>query len=207
VDAALDALAATGGMPEPVQEGNVGGGTGMICHDFKGGIGTALRRLPADAGGFIVGVLVQANHGLRSTLTIAGVPVGREIPDLLPELDESPPSGSSITVVVGTDAPLLPHQLDRLARRSALGVGVVGGRGDDFSGDLCVTFSTAARYRSQPATDPDGRNGDDRPHRRLALRRGASHRRDDDRDRRQRRSRHPHQCLQEVLDRYNRLDQ
>ena len=92
VDAALDALAATGGASEPVPEGNVGGGTGMICHEFKGGIGTSSRRLPADAGGFIVGVLVQANHGLRSTLTIAGVPVGREITDLLPEVDESPGS-------------------------------------------------------------------------------------------------------------------
>ena len=89
-------------------------------------------------------MLVQANHGLRSTLTIAGVPVGREITDLLPELAASSRGpGSSIIVVIGTDAPMLPHQLDRLARRTALGVGAVGGRGDDFSGEITMAFSTA----------------------------------------------------------------
>jgi L-aminopeptidase/D-esterase-like protein len=151
VDTALDALAAAGGRPAPVPEGNVGGGTGMICHQFKGGIGTSSRRLPADEGGYTVGVLVQANHGLRDTLTIAGVPVGKEITDLLPDIHASLGARaharldrtSSIIVVVGTDAPLLPHQLDRLARRAALGIGTTGGRGDDPSGDIGVAFSTA----------------------------------------------------------------
>ena len=110
-----------------------------------------IRRLPAEAGGYTVGVLVQANHGLRDTLTIAGVPVGKEITDLMPELHPTPGTRSrvrlgktsSIIVIVGTDAPLLPHQLDRLARRAALGIGIVGGRGDDTSGDIGIAFSTA----------------------------------------------------------------
>ena len=148
VDTALNALTAAGGQAAPVAEGNVGGGTGMVCHEFKGGIGTASRRLPAEAGGYTVGVLVQANHGVRHTLTIAGVPVGKEITDLLPEIAsparQSPlGKSSSIIVVVGTDAPLLPHQLDRLARRAALGIGLVGGRGEDPSGDIIMAFSTA----------------------------------------------------------------
>jgi len=120
----------------------------MVCHEFKGGIGTASRRLPAEAGGYTIGVLVQANHGTRRTLTIAGVPVGKEITDLLPEIPSAArqsPLGktSSIIVVVGTDAPLLPHQLDRLARRAALGIGLVGGRGEDPSGDIIMAFSAA----------------------------------------------------------------
>jgi D-aminopeptidase len=129
----------------PVAEGNVGGGTGMICHGFKGGIGTASRVLRTEDGGYTIGVLVQANYGSREFLTIAGVPVGREITDLrrvstLPPLDEDT---GSIIVVVATDAPLLPHQLKRLARRVPLGIGIVGGRGGNSSGDIFIAFSTA----------------------------------------------------------------
>jgi len=123
-----------------VEEGNVGGGTGMICHQFKGGIGTASRRLSEDEGGYVVGVLVQANYGLRPLLTVAGVPVGHEIPDLLPAISGD---GGSIIVVVATEAPLLPHQLKRLARRVPLGIARVGGVGGDSSGDIFVAFSTA----------------------------------------------------------------
>jgi D-aminopeptidase len=132
-----------------VQEGNVGGGTGMVAHRFKGGIGTASRVLDADDGGYTIGVLVQANYGRRELLHIAGVPVGREIPDLLPK-DGGPADGTgSIIVVVATDAPLLPHQLKRLARRAGLGVGVVGGRGENSSGDLFIAFSTANRENAK----------------------------------------------------------
>lgn len=124
-----------------VQEGGVGGGTGMICHGFKGGIGTASRVLRRRAGGYTVGVLVQANYGSRRNLTIAGVPVGREINDLRPERD--PKGDGSIIVVVATDAPLLPHQLKRLARRVPLGIARVGGLGTNGSGDIFIAFSTA----------------------------------------------------------------
>jgi D-aminopeptidase len=112
VDAALDALAAAGGTPAPVPDGNVGGGTWMICHDFKGGIATASRRLPEESGGYTVGVLVQANHGLRRGLTIAGVPVGREITDLLPEIHPPAQTGSP-----GQDQ--LDHRGDRHGRTAA----------------------------------------------------------------------------------------
>src|SRR5512146_2881717 len=159
VDRALDGAA--GGR---VPEGNVGGGTGMICHQFKGGIGTASRKLSADAGGYTVGVLVQCNYGRRSRLTVLGAPVGGEIPDLLPcntldggaeRLPQCTGAGAtvpgashddgsgSIIIVIATDAPLMSHQLDRLARRAALGVGRMGGLGEDSSGDLFVSFSTA----------------------------------------------------------------
>ena len=127
-----------------VAEGNVGGGTGMVTHGFKGGTGTSSRVLAPAEGGYTVGVLVQANYGRRDLLHIAGVPVGREIPDLMPERgkrDED--GGGSIIVVVATDAPLLPHQLKRLARRVSLGIGVVGGRGENTSGDIFIAFSTA----------------------------------------------------------------
>ena len=130
----------------PVAEGNVGGGTGMICHQFKGGIGTASRVLPANAGGYTVGVLVQCNYGLRPYLRIAGVPVGQEIPDLLPgpvRAGSNDEENGSIIVVVATDAPLLPHQLKRIATRVALGVGRSGGYGGNSSGDIFVAFSTA----------------------------------------------------------------
>jgi D-aminopeptidase len=127
----------------PVAEGNVGGGTGMVTHRFKGGIGTSSRRLSIESGGYTVGVLVQANYGRRELLHIAGVPVGEEITDLLPKKGGAADGTGSIIVVVATDAPLLPHQLKRLARRAALGIGVVGGRGENTSGDLFVAFSTA----------------------------------------------------------------
>jgi L-aminopeptidase/D-esterase-like protein len=122
-----------------VAEGNAGGGTGMISYGFKGGIGTASRKLDS----YTVGVLVQSNHGRRNRLTIAGVPVGREIPDLLPRPGEHPDGQGSIIIVVATDAPLLPHQIERLARRAALGVGRVGGAGENSSGDIFIAFSTA----------------------------------------------------------------
>jgi len=140
VFAALDSA-----MAGPVAEGNVGGGTGMICHGFKGGIGTASRRLTAEEGGYTVGVLVQANYGARRHLTIAGVPVGEEIPDLLPEIQMGPPpmGAGSIIAVVGTDAPLLPHQLKRIAQRVGLGIARVGGMGSNSSGDIFLAFSTA----------------------------------------------------------------
>jgi L-aminopeptidase/D-esterase-like protein len=127
----------------PVAEGNVGGGTGMVCHQFKGGIGTASRVLGADEGGYTIGVIVQANYGSRDLLTIAGVPVGREITDLRPVSTPPDADAGSIIVVVATDAPLLPHQLKRLARRVPLGIGLVGGRGGNTSGDIFMAFSTA----------------------------------------------------------------
>ena len=136
--AALEAASAG-----PVEEGNVGGGTGMICHGFKGGIGTASRILPR-IGDWVVGVLVQANHGRRSRLSVNGVPVGKEIPASevpLPQGDRAPRAGS-IIVIVGTDAPLLPHQCERLAQRAGLGVARVGGAGEHSSGDLFLAFST-----------------------------------------------------------------
>jgi L-aminopeptidase/D-esterase-like protein len=131
--------------PGPVAEGNVGGGTGMVCHGFKGGIGTSSRVLAPAEGGYTVGVLVQANYGSRETLTIAGVPVGREITDLTPERGPTAAKDGSIIVVVGTDAPLLPHQLERLVKRVALGLALAGGRGNDSSGDIFIAFSTANR--------------------------------------------------------------
>jgi L-aminopeptidase/D-esterase-like protein len=130
--------AASGRVPE----GSVGGGTGMICHGFKCGIGTASRL----AGGYTVGALVQANYGSRSELTIAGVPVGREIADLTRRRAASPGDGAregSIIAVVATDAPLLPHQLERLARRVPMGIARVGGTASNGSGDLFIAFSTA----------------------------------------------------------------
>jgi D-aminopeptidase len=156
---ALDAASAGA-----VAEGNVGGGTGMRCHGFKGGIGTASRVLAQDAGGYTVGVLVQCNYGARRELRVAGVPVGEEITDLLPCVSLADPSvrsgvprcneppaprpgdddgAGSIIIVVATDAPLLPHQLKRLATRASLGVGRMGGRGENSSGDIFVAFSTA----------------------------------------------------------------
>ncbi len=138
--AALD-QASTG----EVKEGNVGGGTGMVCHQFKGGIGTASRLLEHDSGSYILGVLVQANYGIRRALTIAGVPVGKEITDLMPNWDplKVEEDQGSIIVVVATDAPLLPHQLKRLARRVPLGISRLGGYGGNGSGDIFIAFSTA----------------------------------------------------------------
>jgi D-aminopeptidase len=129
-----------------VAEGNIGGGTGMVCHRFKGGIGTASRKLNDKNGGFTVGVLVQANYGDRESFTVAGVPVGQNINDLMPVLGPGMSeinSGGSIIVVVATDAPLLPHQLKRLARRVPVGITKVGGYGSNSSGDIFIAFSTA----------------------------------------------------------------
>lgn len=143
VFAALDSAA--GGA---VTEGSVGGGTGMICHEFKGGIGTSSR---VTSAGHTVGVLVQANYGLRGQLRIAGAPVGREIP----EGAVRPAETGSIIVVIATDAPVLPHQLKRLARRASLGLGRMGSVSGDGSGDIFLAFSTANAVpatRGQPGT-------------------------------------------------------
>ncbi len=133
---ALD-QAATG----PVAEGNVGGGTGMVAHQFKGGIGTSSRKFLIEGASYTVGVLVQANYGGREGLTIAGVPVGREITDLMPKRASA--DTGSIIVVVATDAPLLPHQLKRVVKRASLGIGKNGGIGGNSSGDIFIAFSTA----------------------------------------------------------------
>jgi L-aminopeptidase/D-esterase-like protein len=128
-----------------VEEGSVGGGTGMICNGYKGGIGTSSRRLEAARGGYTVGALVQCNYGSRQNLRIAGIPVGREIPSEDPyayqpsEISER----GSIIVVIATDAPLLPHQLKRLARRVSLGLGRNGSISGNGSGDIFIAFSTA----------------------------------------------------------------
>jgi len=141
-----EALAkASGG---PVEEGAVGGGTGMICHGFKGGIGTASRVTDAKDGGYTVGVLVQANHGWRERLSVDGAPVGRVIghdvvPDPYEELPDSAAGAGSIIVVCATDAPLLPHQCRRIAQRASLGIARTGGGGEHSSGDILIAFSTA----------------------------------------------------------------
>lgn len=132
---------------QPIAEGNVGGGTGMVCFEFKGGTGTASRTVAADNGGFTVGVLVQANFGVRWQLTLGGKPLGRLINEQAPYTDgrnvyDHGDTGSIIGIVA-TDAPLLPHQLDRLAKRAALGVARVGGTANNGSGDLFLAFSTA----------------------------------------------------------------
>jgi D-aminopeptidase len=129
-----------------VVEGNVGGGTGMICNEFKGGIGTSSRKLPPRNGGYTVGVLVQCNYGVRDNLRIAGAPVGREIRDDLVWSAKNRTSGNelgSIIVVVATDAPLIPTQLKRLAKRVTLGLGRDGSISGNGSGDIFIAFSTA----------------------------------------------------------------
>jgi D-aminopeptidase len=176
VDAAI-ASAASGS----VAEGNVGGGTGMICHEFKGGIGTASRRVPEKDGGWTVGALVQANYGSRELLRIDGVPVGQEIPttDVASPWDEAErledaalaamglfgdhpatsqragPGGGSIIVVLATDAPLLPHQCERLAQRASLGIARMGGIASHGSGDLIIAFATGNRGLSRTAGERD----------------------------------------------------
>ena len=138
----FDAL--DGATSGPVAEGNVGGGTGMIIHGFKGGIGTSSRTLTEQQGGYTVGALVQGNYGGRSQLRIAGVPVGKEITDLTLERGQpNDDDAGSIIVVVITDAPVLPHQLKRIVKRVALGIGVMGGRGGNSSGDIFIALSTA----------------------------------------------------------------
>jgi D-aminopeptidase len=135
----------------PVEEGNVGGGTGMICNEFKGGIGTSSRVLPAKLGGYTVGVLVQCNYGRRSQLRIAGVPVGKEISDHLVRDEDI----GSIIIVVATDAPLIPTQLKRMVRRASLGLGRVGSFSGDGSGDIFIAFSTANPGAADPKTVRD----------------------------------------------------
>ncbi|WP_426244677.1 P1 family peptidase [Nocardioides sp. LHG3406-4] len=136
----------------PIAEGNVGSGTGMVSHGFKGGIGTASRVVGED--GFTVGVLVQANHGWRSRLAINGAPVGRMIgPDevplpQVPGLDAGQEGGGSVIVIVATDAPLLPHQCRRLAQRASLGIARTGGAGEHASGDLFLAFATGNRIET-----------------------------------------------------------
>jgi D-aminopeptidase len=140
--AAFDSAAGGG----PIAEGNVGGGTGMICHEFKGGTGTASRVVVEDGVRYTVGALVQANYGLRGALRIDGVPVGREIgPEIVPAQwrQAAPQEGGSIIVVLATDAPLLPIQCQRLARRATTGLAWVGGMGSNGSGDIFIAFSTA----------------------------------------------------------------
>ena len=136
--AALDA--ATGG---PVAEGNVGGGTGMVCHEFMGGIGTASRQVGGDDRTWRVGALVQANYGLRALLRVDGVPVGREIGlDTVPSARAEQGDAGSIIVILATDAPLLPIQCQRLARRATTGLAWAGGIGANSSGDIFLAFST-----------------------------------------------------------------
>ncbi len=137
-----DALAALANASDgPLAEGNVGGGNGMICYGFKGGTGTASRRLEIDGELYSLGVLVQANHGQRAWLKVLGVPVGEQ-------WDEDVPAGldrerGSIIVLLATDAPLLPHQLKRLAQRAGLGIALGGTPGGNNSGDIFLAFSTA----------------------------------------------------------------
>jgi D-aminopeptidase len=165
LDAALEG--ATGG---PVAEGSVGGGTGMSCHEFKGGIGTASRVVPAEAGGFTVGALVQANYGARELLRIDGVPIGEAIPttevpspwDAADALARArglrgaslPPGSGSIIVVLATDAPLLPHQCERLAQRAGIGIARMGGIASTTSGDLFIAFATGNRGLPGPEATP-----------------------------------------------------
>ncbi|TNE60500.1 MAG: S58 family peptidase [Alphaproteobacteria bacterium] len=141
----------------PVTEGGVGGGTGMICHEFKGGIGTASRITEAGTGTYTVGVLVQANYGIRDTLTIAGVPVGQYLRSDMVYQQPAAPNGDtgSIIIIVATDAPLLPHQLKRLAKRAGMGLARVGSYAGNGSGDIFAAFSTANRNAQQagPATE------------------------------------------------------
>ena len=130
----------------PVAEGNVGGGTGMKAFGFKAGIGTSSRVVGDEHGGYTVGALVQANHGMRERLSIDGVPVGRELPrTLIPGPDRTPAGGGSVIVVLATDAPLLPHQCRRLAQRATIGVARTGGGGENDSGDIFLAFAVGNR--------------------------------------------------------------
>jgi L-aminopeptidase/D-esterase-like protein len=130
----------------PVEEGNVGGGTGMLCYEFKGGTGTSSRKIPEKLGGWTIGALAQTNFGRRFQLTIAGVPVGQHLKDdTIWTSGESPfrQDDGSLIVVIATDAPLLPHQLKRLAKRASLGMARTGSLGGNGSGDIFLAFSTA----------------------------------------------------------------
>ncbi|KGE04382.1 DmpA family aminopeptidase [Pseudohaliea rubra] len=147
-----------------VAEGNVGGGTGMIAFAFKGGIGTASRRVPIGESSYTVGVLLQANHGKREDLLIAGVPVGREIGDLMPTRAQAAADKNSLVIILATDAPLTATQLRRLARRAALGVGRGGSIGGYMSGELALAFSTgntvAIGQQQQTLTSPTAWHGE-----------------------------------------------
>jgi D-aminopeptidase len=162
VEAALGAAA-----DGPVPEGNVGGGTGMICHEFKGGIGTASRLVAEADGGWTVGVLVQANYGEREQLRIDGVPVGEAIPvsdvpsphaaeERLARARLPEPGAGSIIIIVATDAPLLPHQCDRVAQRASLGLARMGSTANHSSGDLILVFATGNRGLTSAEARGDG---------------------------------------------------
>ncbi len=143
--AALD-----GAASGPIAEGNVGGGTGMICHEFKGGTGTASRLVEEGGARYTVGALVQANYGSRDLFRVDGVPVGREIgPDIVPSHRTMPREAGSIIVILATDAPLIPIQCQRLARRATTGLSWVGGIGANGSGDIFLAFSTANHIRQE----------------------------------------------------------
>jgi L-aminopeptidase/D-esterase-like protein len=132
-----------------IAEGNVGGGTGMMCFGFKGGTGTSSRVFKIKDSTYTVGAIVQSNFGAKRNLSIAGVPVGIELKDTLNYVFNAPPKSrrqegdGSIIVIIATDVPLLPHQLKRIAQRIPLGIGIVGGRGSNGSGDIFLAFSTA----------------------------------------------------------------
>jgi len=159
VFAGLDGAAAG-----PVAEGNVGGGTGMIAYGFKGGIGTASRVISVGGQEYVVGVLLQANHGMRRTLRIAGVPVGQEISDLIPTRDDSATAKNSLIIIIATDAPLTSTTLERMARRAALGIGRGGSIGPHLSGELALAFSTTNSYAigqpEQTLVTPTAWNGE-----------------------------------------------
>jgi D-aminopeptidase len=140
VDAAL-----SGAQSGPVAEGNVGGGTGMICHEFKCGIGTASRVIDSGGTKYTLGVLVQANYGLRDSLLIAGAPVGQHLRNdrIYSAADDAAGDTGSIIIVIATDAPLLPHQLERISRRAGMGLARMGSTAGNGAGDLFVAFSTA----------------------------------------------------------------
>jgi L-aminopeptidase/D-esterase-like protein len=138
-----------------IAEGNVGGGTGMITFEFKGGIGTSSRKIPEKLGGWTIGVLVQANFGRRFQLTISGVPVGKHLLSDAPFTNGKNPLNreeGSLIVIIATDAPLLPHQLKRLAKRASLGMARTGSLGGNGSGDIYLAFSTANPGAANPSS-------------------------------------------------------
>lgn len=163
VNAEHVAQAAHNARSGAVAEGAVGGGSGMVCHEFKGGIGTASRRLNSDQGGWTVGAIVQANHGKRRELRVDGYPVGRYLEQRdspFVQADLPHPGMGSIVVCLATDAPLLPHQCTRLAQRASLGIARTGGGNEDQSGDLFIAFATgnqvppaAYERKGAPTTD------------------------------------------------------
>lgn len=161
-DYVLQAL--TAAAAGAVAEGSVGSRVGVTCHGFKGGIGTASRVVAEQDGGFTVGVLVQANHGRRERLTINGALVGRyltahavALPDP-PETGQRPSGGGSIIVIIATDAPLLPHQCQRLAQRAVIGIARTGGTGEHYSGDLIIAFATGNRLEQSSYEAPGHRH-------------------------------------------------